>query len=271
METTPEMAAALDRAGLDMEMRAIAESAMSRLAASGAEGPDPVVVAEESAAQADAAADNAGTGGMDCAPLPFDASGSPPVYQPKSPFRLKFSFGSDGSCVNVEMEDPDFIWCDSYEYETGKWRPRAEMKTAGVGSLSLTGTVYLNITLGDDDKYSSSSVDMSASGDMSIKLYVLSNGKVMKDYRHALITLLGVAGGGGGISASGTVVMSVDYVNDSEDSDFDAHPYAIRIKRGTLAVVNGELKPVEDPNLKQFIDTVAHTASMDATSGSSAS
>lgn len=78
-------------------------------------------------------------------------------------------------------------------------------------------------------------------------------------------------GGGASALASGTVVMSVDYVTSSDDDDFATHPYAIRIKRGTLANINGVVQPVEDPLLKQFIDTVAHTASMDATSGSSAS
>lgn len=70
-------------------------------------------------------------------------------------------------------------------------------------------------------------------------------------------------GGGGGITASGTVVISVDYVASSGDADFATHPYAIRIKRGTLANINGVVQPVEDPLLKQFIDTIEHSAAMD--------
>ena len=63
------------------------------------------------------------------------------------------------------------------------------------------------------------------------------------------------SGGGGGISASGTVVWSVDYVNSTGDEDYALHPYAIRIKRGTLTIQNDALSVVDDPNLKQFIDT----------------
>ena len=73
-----------------------------------------------------------------------------------------------------------------------------------------------------------------------------------------------LAGGGGEMPASGTVVTSVDYVTSSGDADFASHPYAIRIRRGTLTIANGALSVVDDPLLKQFIETVPHSATMDA-------
>lgn len=84
-----------------------------------------------------------------------------------------------------------------------------------------------------------------------------------------LQNLLAGGGGGGGesITASGTIAISVDYVTSSGDSDFAAHPYAIRIRRGTLTynAGTGALSVVEDNNLKQFIDTIEHSAAMDQT------
>ena len=85
--------------------------------------------------------------------------------------------------------------------------------------------------------------------------------KLVKQFVDSALIL---AGGGGTITASGTVVTSVDYVMSSGDADFASHPYAIRIKRGTLTIANGALSVVEDPLLKQFIETVPHSNSMDA-------
>ena len=192
-EITSAMKEALDRVKLDADMRAMAEDAMHHCAPSGAEGPDAAMVVSE-AMNADG-----GGEGQSQAPLPPPlAPLTPPTYQPNSPFRLKFTFGSDGSWAGITMEDADFLWCDTYKDENNKVKPRVTSKTASVGSLSLTGTVYLNITLDSNGKYSSSSVDMSSSGDMSVKLYVLENGVVKKDYRHALVTLCGAPAIGGG-------------------------------------------------------------------------
>ena len=85
--------------------------------------------------------------------------------------------------------------------------------------------------------------------------------KLVKQFVDSALVM---AGGGGTITASGTVVTSVDYVMSSGDADFASHPYAIRIKRGTLTIANGALSVVEDPLLKQFIETVPHSNSMDA-------
>lgn len=85
--------------------------------------------------------------------------------------------------------------------------------------------------------------------------------KLVKQFVDSALIL---AGGGGGVTASGTVVTSVDYVTSSGDADFASHPYAIRIKRGTLTIANGALSVVEDPLLKQFIETVPHSTAMDA-------
>lgn len=94
--------------------------------------------------------------------------------------------------------------------------------------------------------------------------------------KQSLVGALHVGGGPSEqpkISASGTVAISVDYVSDYTDPDYVDHAYAIRIRRGKLTydANTGALSVVEDPSLKQFIETVPHTASMDATSGGSAS
>lgn len=74
--------------------------------------------------------------------------------------------------------------------------------------------------------------------------------------RQFVDSALVMAGGGGEMPASGVVVMSVDYVMDNTDADFDDHPYNIRARRGNLTTVNGAHTVVEDPYLKQFIDTI---------------
>lgn len=193
-ESHAAMMQELDRVKLDADMRAIAENAMQHFASVTAE-PSAVQIVAESQAEQDP---TGGGGGMDAPTGMTVAPMVPEPYHPVSPFRLKFSFGSDGSYSGVTMEDADFLWCDTYKDENNKVKPRVTSKTASVGSLSLTGTVYLNITLDSDGKYSSSSVDMSSSGDMSVKLYTLLDGKVTKDYRHALVALCGTVGGGGG-------------------------------------------------------------------------
>lgn len=54
------------------------------------------------------------------------------------------------------------------------------------------------------------------------------------------------------------VGISMDYVMPG-DEDFANHKYAIRLRRGYLAINNGTLSVVEDPNLKQFIDTTPYS------------
>ena len=65
-----------------------------------------------------------------------------------------------------------------------------------------------------------------------------------------------VMGSGGEMPASGVVVMSVDYVDANTDPDFEDYPFNIRARRGNLTTVNGAHTVVEDPSLKQFIDTI---------------
>lgn len=54
------------------------------------------------------------------------------------------------------------------------------------------------------------------------------------------------------------VGISMDYVMPG-DEDFANHKYAIRFRRGYLTINNGMLSVVEDPNLKQFIDTTPYS------------
>jgi len=81
--------------------------------------------------------------------------------------------------------------------------------------------------------------------------------KLVKQFVDSALILAGGDGGGGSITATGTVVSSVDYVTSSGDPDFALHPYAIRILRGTLTynAATSTLSVVADPTLTQFIDT----------------
>lgn len=80
--------------------------------------------------------------------------------------------------------------------------------------------------------------------------------KLVKQFVDSALVMAGGGGGGGEMPASGVVVMSVDYVDENTDPDFEDHPFNIRARRGNLTTVNGEHTVVEDPYLKQFIDTI---------------
>lgn len=127
---------------------------------------------------------------------------------------------------------------------------------------STGGTVYLAVTTGSSTSATFTNTPSGADYAVLIATATRSTSTLAVQVAQSVTSALSV-GGGGSISASGIVVMSVDYVTSSGDPDFATHPYAIRIKRGTLSNVNGEIKPVEDVNLKQFIDTIEHSAAMD--------
>lgn len=167
----------LAAARLNAEMRAIAERAASGVEQRSARPPvaiDPAEVAEDGAAQ------------MDAAETAADALGvpkvvPPPAYQPIAPFGLTFTFNTQtGGYAGVTMSDATFWWNDAGTLTE---------KTASVGQLTLSGTVYLNVTLDAQGKFASSAVGMSASGDLSLKLYQLDQNGVVKDYRHAMVVL----------------------------------------------------------------------------------
>lgn len=138
-----------------------------------------------------------------------------------------------------------------------------------LSGIATTGAadIYLNLTNLDSTPAAAfSSTATSATGSMAILVATVSRtsatGAVAVKQRVVGSLHLG---GGASASASGIVVMSVDYVTSSGDDDFAAHPYAIRIRRGNLTNVNGVIQPVEDATLKQFIDTIEHSAAMDQT------
>jgi len=191
-ESRAAMMRALDDVKLDADIRAMAENAMQHFASLTAEPSAAQIVAES---QAESDAGGAG-GGMDAPTGMTVAPMVPEPYHPLSPFRLKFTFGSDGSYSGVTMEDPKFLWNEVDE----DGNPSVSLKTAGVGTIGLNGTVYLNVRLSGEDgakKFASAQVSMSSNGDISVPLYQLHPTKgVVKDYRHAMISL-GVGGGGG--------------------------------------------------------------------------
>ena len=172
----------LDAANLDAEMRALAEMAVAGLSQRLARPEAEMDPAEEAADAADGARESEdGVRETSVEALPPPAVVEPPRYNPVSPFRLSFTFGSDGSYSGVEMADPTFAWLES---------GAVTMKTASVGSLSTSGTVYLNVTLDSHGAFSSAEVSMSRSGSLSVPLYELDASKgVVKDYRHALVVL----------------------------------------------------------------------------------
>ena len=198
-ESHAAMTQALDAVKLDADMRAMAENAMQHFASVTAE-PSAAQVIDES--QAGSGSGGVG-GGMDAPTGMTVAPMVPEPYHPVSPFRLKFTFGSDGSYSGVTMEDPKFLW---NEPDTDG-NPDVSLKTAGIGTIGLNGTIYLNITLSGEDgakKFASAQVSMSSDGDISIPLYQLDTTKgVVKDYRHALISLCAGGGGGGGARIPG--------------------------------------------------------------------
>ncbi|MBO5905659.1 MAG: hypothetical protein J6Q84_04495 [Kiritimatiellae bacterium] len=81
-------------------------------------------------------------------------------------------------------------------------------------------------------------------------------------WQHVTSAVIVSTGGGGGTTnvASETIVaLGMDYVTDPSDEDYEDYPYAIRLKRGYLKNVNGELMVKEDRDLTQFIDTTPYT------------
>ena len=191
-ESRAAMTQALDAVKLDADMRAMAENAMQHFASVTAE-PSAAQIVAESQAEHDV---TGGGGGMDAPAGMTVAPMTPEPYHPVSLFRLKFSFGSDGSYSGVTMEEPKFLWNEADE----DGNPSTSLKTAGVGTIGLNGTIYLNITLSGEDgakKFASAQVSMSSDGDISVPLYQLDPTKgVTKDYRHAMISL-GVCTPGG--------------------------------------------------------------------------
>lgn len=129
---------------------------------------------------------------------------------------------------------------------------------------STGGTVYLAVTTGSST--TATFTNASSGADYAILIATATRNSSTKAVQvsQSVTSALSV-GGGGNITASGTIVISVDYVTSSGDDDFAAHPYAIRIRRGTLTytAATGALSIVEDVNLKQFIETVPHSSTMD--------
>lgn len=80
-------------------------------------------------------------------------------------------------------------------------------------------------------------------------------------WQHVTSAVIVSTGGGGttNIASETIVALGMDYVADASDEDYEDHPYAIRLKRGYLKNVNGELTVEEDRNLTQFIDTTPYT------------
>lgn len=66
-------------------------------------------------------------------------------------------------------------------------------------------------------------------------------------------------GGTTDVASETIVALGMDYVAKPSDEDYEDHPYAIRLKRGYLKNVNGELTVEEDRSLTQFIDTTPYT------------
>ena len=121
--------------------------------------------------------------------------------------------------------------------------------------------VHKPIFLGSPSANISIDADTATTGESVIPVLVArmttstAGAKLVKQFVDSALILAG-GGGGGEMPASGVVVMSVDYVTDYTDPDFEDYPFNIRARRGNLTTVNGAHTVVEDPNLKQFIETI---------------
>lgn len=82
--------------------------------------------------------------------------------------------------------------------------------------------------------------------------------KWVKQLVDSAITLGGRGGTQINIDPNGIVAVSMEYTGASyvDPVTEAAHPYAIKMARGHLAIVNGALTVTVDPQITQYIDTV---------------
>lgn len=135
--------------------------------------------------------------------------------------------------------------------------------------------VWLLVTEDDDQVSASVTCAESPEGDLCICLAEVVQPESESSDRPPTVRqsvvgalVLGLGGEVGeqkDLSASGTVVTSIDQVTSSGDPAFANHAYAIRIKRGRLGynAATGAITVTEDSSLTQYIDTTPHSANMD--------
>lgn len=200
--------------------------------------------------------------------------------RPPHPFEVRWSGeanSGDGAWVIWLPDLADAVMYDgSYVTPTGV--TAADELVDGwytVDDLGDSGDVYLNLTVPDSGSASAafaSSAGQSATGTtvLAIKIATATASTDDDDLTTHHVTQLvtssvTIGGNSSTLSATGTVVTSVDYVTSQSDPDFYDHKYEIRIKRGRLScdAATGALSVVEDPQLKQFIGTTPHSYSMD--------
>jgi hypothetical protein len=80
-------------------------------------------------------------------------------------------------------------------------------------------------------------------------------------WQHVTSAVIVSTGGGGttDVASETIVALDMDCVTKPEDADYEKHKYAIRLKRGYLKNVNGELAVKEDSSLTLFIETTPYT------------
>lgn len=235
----------------------------------------------------------AGGGGMggDFFPIGDFAAGGGEGATPKrrpNPFEVHF-FEADADTdwedgYAVWMEDLDHLACINGQYVTIENVRYANVydENTGYGSwyflddetLTFGQTLYLVLTpaRGENESEGPKARLQTAPGtdadSVSVAIATIDAIEVEgylepRDiWQHVTSAVIVSTGGGGGTTdvASETIVaLGMDYVADASDEDYEDHPYAIRLRRGYLKNVNGELTVEEDHSLAQFIDTTPYT------------
>ena len=127
------------------------------------------------------------------------------------------------------------------------------------------GTLWLNLTKSESDEKVTLSFSKEASGEHSFAIASVTYSDNTTTIHQYILSAIHSASksesGSDGITvdSNSIIAISLDYVLRESDPDFAYYPYALRLKRGNLAIKNGVLTVVENPKETQFISTVPYS------------
>ena len=127
------------------------------------------------------------------------------------------------------------------------------------------GTLWLNLTKSGSDEKVTLSFSKEASGEHSFAIASVTYSDNTTTIHQYILSAIHSAsksessGDGITVDSNSIVAISLDYVCGESDPDFAMNPYALRLKRGNLAIKNGVLTVVENSNETQFISTVPYS------------
>lgn len=166
---------------------------------------------------------------------------------------------------SVLLAPPGFTVCESF-FDSGVFtcfNPEVVFGTEVMllpnGSFSMGDAVWCNVTI-ENGKIKAAGLATEADAEATVSVHVADiRPDGVKQYHVGAVI---VSEGGGESGSSGITVdesalvgMSLDYVKDESDEDFAEHPYAIRMKRGRLQLVNGVLTIKEVKDKTQYVET----------------